>query len=322
MMPEAPSPLESWLPTILAVLFSAVMLAVIGTLLVQQWLSRAPKPRKDPLPPFPGPVAQVLRRDRNAIHKAVELYHSLTGVEPLDAHAEIQAWLRMNPPEGPHRAARKPAPHAAIAQMPLPTTAPEAPAPAATPAVQDPWAPPYAPWPDERFPVSVAQMLHDDPHDYMATIAIFHDETGVGHDEARYHIEAWLSRGKHREKPATTSPAPTTNAAAPAPTNFPESAAAILRADPRAIIKAVQAYRAATGRGLRESKEAIDAWLAHAGAPPAPPPGSFDFPQSAAAILRTDPTRKIVAIKRYRQETGVGLKEAKDAVEAWLEAQK
>ena len=33
--------------------------------------------------------------------------------------------------------------------------------------------------------------------------------------------------------------------------------------------------------------------------------------------LAADPQRKIEAIKAYREETGAGLKEAKDAVEKW-----
>jgi ribosomal protein L7/L12 len=34
--------------------------------------------------------------------------------------------------------------------------------------------------------------------------------------------------------------------------------------------------------------------------------------------LAADPARKIHAIKVYREETGAGLKEAKDAVEKWM----
>ena len=34
--------------------------------------------------------------------------------------------------------------------------------------------------------------------------------------------------------------------------------------------------------------------------------------------IANDPARKIQAIKAYRDETGVGLKEAKDAVEAYM----
>src|SRR5262245_6798212 len=36
--------------------------------------------------------------------------------------------------------------------------------------------------------------------------------------------------------------------------------------------------------------------------------------------LARDPSKKIEAIKVYRKETGADLKEAKDAVEAWIES--
>ncbi|MFL5330094.1 MAG: ribosomal protein L7/L12 [Gemmataceae bacterium] len=36
--------------------------------------------------------------------------------------------------------------------------------------------------------------------------------------------------------------------------------------------------------------------------------------------IARDPSRKIEAIKAYREETGAGLKESKDAVEAWIDS--
>jgi uncharacterized protein YoxC len=36
--------------------------------------------------------------------------------------------------------------------------------------------------------------------------------------------------------------------------------------------------------------------------------------------LARDPSKKIEAIQVYRKETGAGLKEAKEAVEAWIES--
>jgi ribosomal protein L7/L12 len=36
--------------------------------------------------------------------------------------------------------------------------------------------------------------------------------------------------------------------------------------------------------------------------------------------LARDPSKKINAIKVYREETGAGLKESKEAVEAWIES--
>ncbi len=38
-------------------------------------------------------------------------------------------------------------------------------------------------------------------------------------------------------------------------------------------------------------------------------------------LLATDPRQKILAIKAYREETGVGLAEAKEAVEAYIRSQ-
>lgn len=79
-------------------------------------------------------------------------------------------------------------------------------------------------------------------------------------------------------------------------------------------IEAIKAYRERYGVGLREAKEAVDA--AEAGAPlPVPVgPENPDFWAAIDACLRSG--NKIEAIKLYRERTGIGLKEAKDAVEA------
>ena len=80
-------------------------------------------------------------------------------------------------------------------------------------------------------------------------------------------------------------------------------------------IGAIKLYRDATGAGLAEAKEAIE--LIAAGKPPpsgaaATPP--TDAMQGVSALLAAG--RKIEAIRVYRTATGVGLKEAKDAVDA------
>lgn len=41
----------------------------------------------------------------------------------------------------------------------------------------------------------------------------------------------------------------------------------------------------------------------------------------AVKLLAADPRQKILAIKAYREETGVGLVEAKEAVEAYIRQQ-
>jgi ribosomal protein L7/L12 len=44
----------------------------------------------------------------------------------------------------------------------------------------------------------------------------------------------------------------------------------------------------------------------------------FSFLSERVKEIAQDPKRKIEAIKVYRQETGAGLAEAKEAVEAWI----
>ena len=43
-----------------------------------------------------------------------------------------------------------------------------------------------------------------------------------------------------------------------------------------------------------------------------------DLPERVKDLAK-DPAKKIQAIKAYREETGAGLAEAKEAVEAWME---
>jgi ribosomal protein L7/L12 len=82
-------------------------------------------------------------------------------------------------------------------------------------------------------------------------------------------------------------------------------------------IDAIKTYREATGVGLKEAKDAVDSLAA--GSPltvpeavlaPAPPPGDAQV----ETLVAQD--RLIDAIKVYRAIHGVGLKEAKDAVDA------
>lgn len=98
-------------------------------------------------------------------------------------------------------------------------------------------------------------------------------------------------------------------------------------------LEAVKAYREETGLGLKEAKDAIDGksgpasnWQTvsrkldriAAAVGVAPEPASFPTTASASPtvvqLIRAG--RKIEAIKVYREENGVGLKEAKDAVDA------
>ena len=82
------------------------------------------------------------------------------------------------------------------------------------------------------------------------------------------------------------------------------------------VIDAIKLCRERTGLGLKEAKDLVDAVAEGRDAVvPAAPTASTDF--DLLPLLREG--RKIEAIKLYRERTGVGLKEAKDAVDA-LEA--
>jgi ribosomal protein L7/L12 len=81
-------------------------------------------------------------------------------------------------------------------------------------------------------------------------------------------------------------------------------------------IEAIKLYREVTGAGLAEAKEAVE--LIEAGEPPRPEAerslSEDQALQDVADLVRQG--RKIEAIKRYREGTGLGLKESKDAVDA------
>jgi ribosomal protein L7/L12 len=83
-------------------------------------------------------------------------------------------------------------------------------------------------------------------------------------------------------------------------------------------IEAVKRYRARTGLGLKLAVDAINA-LEQGEALPLPAethfPGSMVEGLEAELIPLLENGQKIQAIKVYRERTGVGLKEAKDAVE-------
>lgn len=93
-------------------------------------------------------------------------------------------------------------------------------------------------------------------------------------------------------------------------------------------LQAIKRWRELTGLGLAEAKAAVDALFAQG----LPPPLS-SVPQGHGALPTQGPKgpspelvlearqlvasgKKIEAIKRWREATGLGLKEAKDAVEA------
>ena len=100
----------------------------------------------------------------------------------------------------------------------------------------------------------------------------------------------------------------------------PEAAAALARGD---LIQAIKIVRAATGLGLKEAKDAVEAYAAHPDARKRliqavgtkAEAAKLVFPQQAADALSRGAL--IEAIKRMREANPqLGLKEARDAVDA------
>ena len=82
-------------------------------------------------------------------------------------------------------------------------------------------------------------------------------------------------------------------------------------------IEAIKRYRELTGVGLKDAKDAVEALEAGR---------SASLPAKSSLLRQVNDSEieqqirsghLIDAIKLYREKTGVGLKEAKDAVEAW-----
>lgn len=84
------------------------------------------------------------------------------------------------------------------------------------------------------------------------------------------------------------------------------------------LVEAIKLMRADTGLGLKETKDALEAYMR--GEPPAtgfaPKTLPVGAPLPAQVQQALDQGNKIEAVRRLRGLTGMGLKEAKDAVEA------
>ncbi len=112
---------------------------------------------------------------------------------------------------------------------------------------------------------------------------------------------AWLSQTDARLKqPEVKQPEP-----------LPERVRALLAAGRK--IEAIKIYREQTGVGLAEAKDAVEK-LERGEAVDSGNPVASDFDQQLLELIAKG--KKIPAIKLYRERTNVGLKEAKDAVEA------
>ncbi len=116
------------------------------------------------------------------------------------------------------------------------------------------------------------------------------------------------------------NPPPGTDAMAPGAAALPPD---VLEALARHnAIEAIKRLRGATGLGLKEAKDVVDAYLQGRPVPALPPSGgaaSFaSVPPAVLAALHQG--QKIEAIRLLREHTGLGLKEAKDVVDALPQA--
>ena len=84
-------------------------------------------------------------------------------------------------------------------------------------------------------------------------------------------------------------------------------------------VEAIQLLREATGLGLKEAKDAVERMEAGGSLVIAQKATKATGSEGVASALRQG--NKLEAIRLYREQKGVGLKEAKDAIEAMLEGQ-
>ncbi len=81
------------------------------------------------------------------------------------------------------------------------------------------------------------------------------------------------------------------------------------------IIDAIKLLRDAKGVGLKQAKEALDQYLR--GNPVNAAPASLSRTPSPDVVRAIQQGNKIEAIRLMREQTGLGLKEAKDAVDSY-----
>ncbi len=132
----------------------------------------------------------------------------------------------------------------------------------------------------------------------IEAIKLYKEKTGLGLKEAKENIEAMM-RGD--------TPAWGTGATSVDVDTAIQNA---IRAGQK--IEAIKLYREKTGLGLKEAKDAIDAMMNRT-APPSPA-AYVNADDAIDAALRND--QLIQAIKLFREKTGLGLAEAKRAMEA------
>jgi len=147
----------------------------------------------------------------------------------------------------------------------------------------------------------------------IEAIKLFREATGLGLKEAKDAVEA-LERGDPVVL-SSSSTFPLTAEGFPDVNRIARLSEVAVLAQQGQKIEAIKLYRQITSVGLKEAKDAVEAM--EAGQPwNALPQVTFEATALAEVKSLLQAGQKIEAIKHYRQITGVGLKEAKDAVEA------
>lgn len=106
--------------------------------------------------------------------------------------------------------------------------------------------------------------------------------------------------------------APLVETPAPPAENLEQRVGALLAQGKK--IEAIKIYREETGAGLADAKQAVEALQAGAPLPLREMPPMDQWQGDVLRLLAAG--KKIQAIKLYREHTGSGLKDAKEAVEA------
>jgi len=143
----------------------------------------------------------------------------------------------------------------------------------------------------------------------IAAIKRMRELTGLGLKEAKDYVEALpLAAPADPPTPALT---PAANAAV---TPDLAEVSALLAGGNK--IAAIKRLREVTGVGLKEAKDYVEAMpLTDAPPPPRVPAAPAASADLSEVYVMAQQGHKIQAIKRYRELTGVGLKEAKDFVD-------
>ena len=155
----------------------------------------------------------------------------------------------------------------------------------------------------------------------IEAIKRYRELTGVGLKEAKDAVDAF-----ERGEPLIMPAAPAVVAERRAPGSGIDDPELREHLAAHRLIEAIKRYRELTGVGLKDAKDAIEAFqrgeplsMPAVVAVPQPTDSAIDDPELREHLAAD---RLVDAIKCYRELTGLGLKESKDAIEALRESHK